>query len=424
LVDASYTGSYTDVRQNVTSVDAIDDLTVRFMFARPFASFPEIFDIGIAPRHLLEHVAGRELRDYRAYNLERPVGAGPFKLASWDSGQNVVLERFDGYFEGRPYLDRITFRFVNPSAAVLLLQTGEVDQIPVPLTEAASVEAMDGVTLYSTLREAYELIAWNLRNPLFEDRRVRQALTHAIDREAIVDVLLDGRGLIAHTPITPARTWAYADDVPKHPYDPARARALLAEAGWTLGTDGVLQKDGRRFAFELLTNSEAALYRDVAVIVQQQLREIGVEVSVAAVEFRAMLARVRPPHFEFDALVTGYSSSGLNVWDNYHSRAIEEGNNWTGFSHGRADELIDLSAQLMDRGERGAALKDIRRVLAEEQPVTFLFHQPALFALKSHVRGFVIHPLSGNYRANEWWLDRGTSTTGASAANSQREEAR
>jgi peptide/nickel transport system substrate-binding protein len=404
-LDESYSGEYTEVRLNIASVDALDERTVRFAFVEPYAPFRGIFTIGIAPRHLLEQIPGVELRDYRAYNVERPIGAGPFKLASWAPGQNVVLERFDEYFEGRPYLDRVTFRFANPSAAVLLLQTGEVDQIMVDLADVASVDTIADVALQDTWRDGYELIAWNVRNPLFADRRVRQALTHAIDRETMVAALFGDRGVVAHIPMSPTRAAAYTNDVPKYAYDPASARALLAEAGWSPGPDGVQQKDGQRFAFELLTNSEAPLFADVAVIVQQQLREIGVEVSVATLELRAMFARINPPRSEFDALVTAHGSGDLYIADVFHSRAIEQGNNVTGFSHGRVDELIDRSLRAMNRDQHREVIDELMRVLAEELPVTFLFYRENLVALRSDIRGFRVHPMNMPYRAHEWWRD-------------------
>src|SRR5690606_9148698 len=176
-------------------------------------------------------------------------------------------------------LDRITFRFVsNQSAGVLLLETGEIDHLIVPTTEIRTVERMPHVTLRSAPELRYDFIAWNLRNPLFADRRVRQALTHAIDRQEIVETLMEGHAQVAHAPVSPLMEWAYEDDVPRFPYDPERAKALLAEAGWTPGPDGILAKDGRRFSFAILSNDGNVIRRDLGVIVQQYLGAIGIEV--------------------------------------------------------------------------------------------------------------------------------------------------
>jgi peptide/nickel transport system substrate-binding protein len=230
----------------------------------------------------------------------------------------------------------------------------------------------------------------------------------------MVDSLLGGRGVVAHGPFPPTWTWVYTADVPQYPFDPARAQALLAEAGWSPGPDGILAKDGRRFTFTLLTNQEATLYGDVAVIVQQQLREIGIEASVAVLEFRAMLARVAPPRFDFDALVTGYGGAGdpNNLAEQFHSRSIEQGTNRGGFRHARVDELFDANVTFLDRAQRAAAFKDIVALLAEEQAATFLFHPALLFAFNSDVRGVTAHSMLATYRANEWWLDRPAAAAG------------
>jgi peptide/nickel transport system substrate-binding protein len=151
------------------------------------------------------------------------------------------------------------------------------------------------------------------------------------------------------------------------------------------------------------------LFADIAVIVQQQLREVGVEVAVASLEVRAMRARIRPPRSEFDALVTAHGSGDLYIADVFHSRAIERGNNVTGFSHGRVDELIDRSLRLLDRGERREVLDELQRVLAEEQPVTFLFYRENLVALRSDIRGFRVHPMAMPYRAHAWWREDAAS---------------
>ncbi len=402
-----YTGPRAGSFRALSQVEAVDDETVRFTLTEPDATFMSTMDYGILPQHLLADVPIAELGDYRAFN-EHPIGAGPFKFGSWARGQNLVLEAFDDYFGGRPYLDRITFRFVaNQSTAVLLLETGEIDDMIVPITEVRTVEQIPHVVLHSTLELRYDFIGWNLRNPLFADRRVRQALAHAIDRQEIVDTLLEGHAEIANAPTSPLMAWAYTDDVPKFPYDPERARALLAEAGWSLGSDGILQKDGNRFAFTILSNDGNVVRRDLGVIAQQYLRAVGIEVSVVQLEWGAFLDRIQPPRNDFDAFILawamGTDPDPSPIW---HSREIAQGLNNIGFSNARVDELADRSVRLLARDERAAVLKDIWRVIAEEQPYVFLFYPQQFIALRDDVRGFVHHPRIETYGAEKWWLDR------------------
>jgi peptide/nickel transport system substrate-binding protein len=391
--------------RSLASVEVVDDRTVRFTLTEPDARFAGNTIAGILPRHLLEHVPVAELGDYRAFNVERPIGAGPFKFASWTAGENLVLEAFDDYYTGRPYVDRVTFRFVpNSSARVLALEAGEVDHTAVPPTEVATVRAMPHVVLHDALTSNYSFIGWNLRNPMFADRRVRQALTHSINRREIVDTILEGQGLVAHSPASPAIAWAYADDVPKFEYDVERAKALLAEAGWAPGPDGILRKGGLPFEFELLTSEGSA---DVLVAVQQTLRMVGIDARVTQMEWGAFLQRVRPPNADFDALLMGWQlQESADPSLQWHSRSTIQGSNQVGFTDARVDELIDRSVRLLDRDERAAVLKDVWRILAEEQPHTFMYHPRQFIAVSADVRGYVQNPSRQTYGLERWWLDR------------------
>jgi peptide/nickel transport system substrate-binding protein len=408
LIDPAYASPRAGAFQTLTRVAALDDYTVQFTLSEPNARFGTLLVYPILPKHLLEHVPPRELAEYREFNVDRPIGAGPFRFGSWVRGQTLVLEAFEDHFDGRPYLDRFTFRFVpNSSAGVLLLETGEIDEFLVPVTDVPTVERMPHVTLHGRLAPGYAHIGWNLRNPLFADRRVRQALTHAIDREEVIAAVLGGHARVAHAPVSPLVEWAYTDDVPQFPYDPDKARALLAAAGWVPGPRGILEKDGRPFSFKLLTTPGLAGSTDLAVIVQQYLREVGVEVEPEQLEFGAYLRRYRPPSFDFDAYVGQWSLAvdpdPSQLW---HSREIAAGQNYLGFRNARVDELADRNWRLLDRAERAAVLHEVWRIIAEEQPSTFLYYPQQFFGLKSDVRGFVNNPQLGIYEPHKYWLDR------------------
>ena len=391
---------------SLASVEALDDYTIRFTLREPNARFHALLSLPILPRHLLAQVPVAELDDYRAFNVNHPIGAGPFKFVSWTRGQSFVVEAFDEYFEGRPYLDRYTVRF-TPSlqASVLLLEVGEADQLLVPAPELATVERMPHVTLVSGLRLLYGHMDYDLINPLFADRRVRQALTHAIDREEIVATLLDGHGRVAHAPVSPLFDWAYTEELPKFGYDPERARAMLAEAGWRPGRDGILERDGRRFSFKLLASPGFIVSPDLSIIVQQYLNAVGIEVLPEIIDFGAYVARIRASDFEAYLGLTNVGPDP-DPSQRWHSRGISTGTNRTGFKHLRVDQLADRNVQILDRGQRGVVLHEIWRIIAEEQPSTFLFYDEQFVAVKNDVRGFVSHPDLVIYRANKYWLDR------------------
>lgn len=407
LIHPDYTGPRAGYFRTLSRIDALSDREVKFTFSEVDARFLSLSDFGILPRHLLADVPVAELGEYRAFNVLAPVGAGPFRFVSWTRGQNLVLEANEDYFEGRPYLDRVTVRILSDSnAGVLLLETGDLDHLVVPQNEVNTVKRMSHVTLHQTLALSYSYLGWNQRNPLFQDRRVRQALTHAIDREEMVETLLEGNAVVAHAPVSPL-SWAYDDDVARFPYDPERARALLAEAGWRPGADGILQKDGRRFSFQILSNDGNQIRRDIAVVVQQYLRAVGIDVRPVQMEWGAFLERINPPNYNFDAVVLGWAL-GLDpdpsaIW---HSREIARGLNNISFRNARIDEISDRNIRVLDQDQRAVMLGEAWKILAEEQPYTFMFYAQQFIGLKSDVRGFVHHPRVDMYHVHKWWLDR------------------
>lgn len=402
-----YTGPRAGSFTSLESIEALGDHQVQFTLSEPDARFGTLTGYAILPRHLLEDVPVAELGDYQAFNIDQPIGAGPFRFVSWTSGQSLVLEAFEDYHGGRPYLDRVTYRFVQDfNTLVLLLGQGEVDYATgLPPEEVPTVEGYPNVDVHSTLALRYDFLGYNLRNPLFQDKRVRQALTHAIDRQEIVDTVMEGNATVAHAPVSPL-SWAYNDDVPVFDFDPQRAKALFAEAGWTPGEDGILQKNGERFAFEILSNDGNTVRRDLGIIVQQQLAEIGIEVTPRQMEWGAFLDRILAPNFDFDATILAWGLAldpdPSAIW---HSREIEQGLNNIGYSSPVVDAISESNIRIMDQDERAAELAKAWAELAEDQPYTFMWYPQQFVGLNQRVRGFVHHPRSDMHSIPGLWIE-------------------
>lgn len=406
LKNPDYIGPRASDFDLLDTVMAVDDFTVQFNLNAPSAKFATQVGYSILPQHILADVPVAELGDYRAYNIEKPIGAGPFVFDSWTRSQNLVVRAFDDFFLGRPHLDSITTRFVgDQNAALLSLETGNSHYVPaVPLTEVQTARAIPGAQIESTLALRYDYIGWNMRNPLFQDQRVRQALTHGIDRQEIVETIMDNNATVAHAPVSPL-SWAYNDDVAQFPYDPERAKALLADAGWLPGADGILVKDGQRFSFEMLSNDGNVVRRDIGVIAQQYLRQIGVEVRPAQMEWGAFIEKISPPNYNFDSIVLAW---GLAIDPDpeaiWHSKEIAQGLNQISYNNPKVDALIDGNVSIIDPVERAERLAQVWAALAEDQPYTFLYYPQVFAALGSNVNGFTQHARNDVYKPYEWWL--------------------
>jgi peptide/nickel transport system substrate-binding protein len=277
----AYNPESTDGFDRITGVDTPDPHTAVLHYKEVYAPYQLQFMRGTLPRHVLH---GRDIDTANDYN-RAPLGTGPYKVAEWKSGEYIRLEAVPDYWQGAglPRIKTLIFKFIaNTNTRINQLKSGEVDMVVMfPWDKHREVAAIPGVTVHRTDGNGYEHVTMNQRAfPAFADVRVRQALTHAVDRELITKTILEGLAPITHGPVQPV-SWAHNPEVRRYGFDPARARTLLDEAGWRDGDgDGVREKDGRRFAFTLITQAGFAVRENVAQVLQRQFRDVGVAAAV------------------------------------------------------------------------------------------------------------------------------------------------
>ncbi|RSK29276.1 peptide-binding protein [Bacillus sp. HMF5848] len=405
-----YVGERGSQFELVEAVNKIDDYTVEFKLSAPDITFLPIgLSYAILPEHILKDVPIGELGEHE-FN-KNPIGTGPFKFVEWVAGQYVKVERFDDYFQGAPYLDTITYKIIpDGNALIAQLQAGDIAFAQVPNSDISTVrEWVDskGLKIESGLSLAYTYLGYNQRNELFQDTRVRQALTMAVDRQAIVDNVLNGEGAIADVPESPI-SWAYNDDVKKWPYDPEQAKALLAEAGWAdTDGDGILDKDGKKFSFTTKTNQGNKLREDIVVILQQQFKEIGIEMTPEIVEWSAFIEQISAPNWNYDALVLGWSLSTFpDQYDIFHSAQREEGLNFVWYSNTEADALMEKARSLLDTEEYKNTYGEIYKIIAEDQPYTFLYYPNDHYAMPANMKGYTFNAKNLFFDPHLWYLEQ------------------
>jgi peptide/nickel transport system substrate-binding protein len=259
--------------------------------------------------------------------------------------------------------------------------------------DAERVARTPGLRLLEYDARQFDYLAWNLRRPPFDDARVRRALTLAIDRQALVDALFRGRARVAVGPI-PVAFWARDRTLEPWPYDPERARALLAECGFAdRDGDGVVERGGRPFRFELSTNSGNRTRADALVLVQEQLARVGVVAEPRTYEIHALTERNRAG--DFDATISGWAvDTTLDLRPYFHSReARADGWNFTGFASSELDALLDETRRVELDATRPLFAR-VQRILHEEQPYTFLWEPRRLAAVREGIEGVEPTPLS------------------------------
>jgi peptide/nickel transport system substrate-binding protein len=260
---------------------------------------------------------------------------------------------------------------------------------------------------YKYTASAFTYLGFRLSHPFFRDRRVRQAIACAADKKALVEGVLLGLGQEATGPYKPG-TWAYNPNVRKYPHDPAKARELLADAGWKeKGEDGVLVKDGRRFEFTVMTNAGNEARSKTAAILQQNLEEVGIRMQIRTVEWAAFINQFIDKR-DFEAVILGWSiSPDPDQYVIWHSSMIGPKElNFVGFANPEVDKLLEEGRSTFDLEKRKKAYFRIQEILAEEQPYVFLFVPDALPVVQSRFHG--IRPaLAGiSYNFNKWYVPK------------------
>jgi peptide/nickel transport system substrate-binding protein len=399
----AYSGDYLQVKK----AEAPDDYTFRVTYPQPFAPALGSWGLAILPRHLLKG------QDLTASPLgRRPIGTGPYKFKQWRAGDRIALEYNPDYFGGRPYLNGY-FYLVKPDLATMFLElkAGNIDRmILTPLQYTRQTAYPKFGRLYNKYRYipfSYVYLGYNLEDPRFADVRVRQALTYAINKREIIEGVLMGLGQEAYGPYKPG-TWYYNPDVEKFSYDPAKAKALLAAAGWRPNSQGVLMKDGRPFDFTILTNQGNDIRVRTAEIIQGRLKQIGVRVKIRTVEWAAFVKEfIEKGRFEAVLLgwVTGLDPDQYDIWN---STKIKPGElNFTHYQNPEVDALLDEGRHTFDREKRRRAYFKLQEIIARDQPYTFLFIPDSLPAISKRFHGIKPAPAGIDYNFDQWYVPKG-----------------
>jgi peptide/nickel transport system substrate-binding protein len=396
-----------EAKRQIRDVEVVDPHTVRFHFERVSAKqLLEVNEGVILPKHAWEKLPFSQWRQSGDWFRQHLVVNGPFTLASWEPQQQIVLKRNDRYYEkGFPYLDRVVMRQITDQpAAFSQILNGELDFVPqiVP-ADAPRFKGSPRIDLVAFWANLFVAVGWNNEHPLFRDREIRRALTLAIDRQTIVDTLLGSYGRVADSPIL-TTIWAHDDSIHPLPYDPAEARRIFATKGWKDSNgDGILDKDGKPFAFELISNAGNQTRTDAMVMLQDQLKKVGLRVTLRQLDFNTLIAQTVAG--KFDAAILGYTlDTSLDLTGNFHSGSIRNGNNSVRYRNPELDRLLDTAAIQPDMLAERPYLDRIQQIIHHDQPLTFLWESQRLTAINKRVknaRPTVFHAL---FNIKEWWV--------------------
>jgi peptide/nickel transport system substrate-binding protein len=409
ITDPNTLTAYAEDYRQVERFEVIDDYTIRVTYRHPFAPALGSWasSLIVLPKHLLE---GKPINDHARDFGRHPVGLGPYRFEEWESQKQISLRANHDYYRGRPYIERAVTRVIPDTQTQFLeLKSGGLDEMgltPLQFQRQTDTRNFDAnFTKYRYLTNSYTYLGYNLKRPPFEDVRVRCAISHAIDKQEIVDAVLLGLGSPAAVPYKPGTFW-FNDRVKGPAYDPERARRLLEEAGWADSDgDGILDRDGKRFEFEIITNKGNEQREKAATVIQRRLGEIGIKVTIKVIEWAAFINNFIDTR-NFDAVILGWSLSPdpdqYDIWHSSKTRPKEF--NFVSYANSEVDELLEKGRRTFDREERKKHYDRLQEVLDEEQPYTFLYVADALPIVHKRFHGIEAAPAGISYNFNEWYV--------------------
>lgn len=330
------------------------------------------------------------------------VGCGPYRLVSWEKDRRLVFERDPGYFGiaygAAPSIQTIVFEVIkHPNTRFQALAGKKIDQLGLTPDQwirraDAPVFRNGGAARYKYLLPSYTYIGYNQNNPLFRDRRVRQALTMLIDREKICRDVYFGLARIVNGPFFPGSRY-YNHALDNMPFDPSKARKLLADAGWKDSDgDGILDKDGVKFTFTMLQIATSSLQQKMMPVIKESLAAAGIDMKIQNVEWSVYIRRLEDRRYDACCLgwMSGFDPDMYQVW--HSSQRGKGGSNHINYANQELDRLIVELRETFDMEKRIALAHRISEILHEDQPYTFLFCPYSLVALSSRYRNVKVYP--------------------------------
>ncbi|SET68502.1 peptide-binding protein [Paenibacillus sp. NFR01] len=370
----------------VKKVEKVDEHTVKFTLSQVYAPFLYSLSMTPVPAHILKDVAPKEIQT-NAYGTDpaKTVTSGPWKWTAWKQGESHTLDADPNYWgEVKPHIAQIVYKiYADQNTEVQALLKGDVDQVSaVPVTQVDAVKANDSIHVIQKPGPTYEYLGFNFdannfpdKYGLFAGQKTRQAIAYALNRQGMVDNILKGVGALMNAPFLPD-TWADPGDAAvNYEYSADKAKQLLAEDGWVAGKDGILTKDGHRFSFELQYNAGNSRREQVAAVIQQNLKDVGIEATPKAIDFSAWIDQnVTPGKYQAILLAWSLNNPDPDAESIFSSKYFPPaGQNSGWYKNEKLDQLWIDGYSTVDQEKRKEVYKELGKEISTDLPYVFLY---------------------------------------------------
>jgi len=392
----------------IESYEAPDPLTIRVTVKERFAPALEGVDfVTPLPRHIWANLDWSD-PEKNPEIMHPSVASGPFKLKEWVRDQYAIFEANETYHRGKPKIDTYVVRIVpDQTVAFELLKKGEVDTADVGFADYQALKQLDNVNVYEWWPAAgnWSYVGFNLRKPALQDVHLRHALAYAVDRQALIDGVMQGLAQPLYSAY-PSTSWAYNPDVPRYDFNLEQAKQELQAAGYEIGSDGLARKDGQPLTLRLLFGPNTSRERErIATILQNNWRQIGVQVEIQGLEWATFLDTIQKPPFDWDLVIGGWASTldphwMVQIWS---QQGIPE-LNMVNYVNPQIEDLFKQGAIPFDQAERKPYYDQIQRILAEDSPYIFLFFSKTFTGVNKRVVVNEPKRLGIAYDIQEWYI--------------------
>ena len=410
VTDENTRSPYASDFQLVTKAEAPDALTFIATYNQAYAPALDSWSsLHILPKHLLEG------QDIRTTNFARnPIGSHYYQLSQWKHGENIKLSRNPYSVLGQANIEQLITRIIpDNSAQFLELMADNIDSMGLDPIKYSRIiptrpRLQNNLNLYKALGNSYTYLGFNLKHKPFNDIRVRKAINYAIDKQEIIDGVFLGLGINIASPYKPGTRWSNPALKPAS-FNPSKAKALLKEAGFVdANGDGILERDGKPFAFEIITNQNKEREKS-AVIIQRRLKEIGIDVKIRAIEWASFISRFINTG-EFDVVILGWGlgldPDQYSIW---HSSQHGPGQfNFLGYNNATVDKLLEQGRTELNPDKRQTIYHAFAEQLLADSPIVYLSAGYGLTAIHKRVQGIAnpTPPAGVGYDSQKWFIPK------------------
>ena len=397
IIDPKVLNSIKSNFTQVESVKALDDYTIEVIYKKPYFKAIETWMVGILPYHIL-----KDEKDLMTSSFNKnPIGTGSYKLKEFKQGQDIELIANENYFEGKPKIEKILYQFLpDPNTSFLYLKQKKLDiggLTPIQVDRQLDDNFKNNYAILQKPSFSYTYLGFNLKNEKFKDIKIRKALSYAINRQELVDILFFGYGKVCNGPFLPD-SFAYNEEVETPKQDIEMAKKLLKEAGYD---------ENHPFTFEIATNTGNDIRTNAAQILQYQLQKAGIIMNIRVMEWQAFLNTIVHPR-NFEAVLLGWSLALTpDAYPLWHSSSSKLGGfNLVSYSNPEVDKLIEQGINTINRDELGVIYKDIFKKISDDLPYLFLYIPDSITVVNKNIKNIEPSVIGIMHNQKDWEIEK------------------